>query len=125
MSTSSKVEIASRAPEPTVDRIEELAGRILRGDILLPKFQRDFVWESRQILDLLDSIVNNYPIGSVLLWRTNSKLRSERNIADLEIAPTAVKANLISAAAFEAAKRDDYEMFLLERANTINNRVST
>src|SRR4029077_13135773 len=73
---------------PTVDRIEELAGRILRGDILLPKFQRDFVWEKPQILDLLDSIVNNYPIGSVLLWRTHAKLRSERNIADLQIAPT-------------------------------------
>ena len=35
----------SRAPEPTVDRIEELAARILKGDILLPKFQREFVWE--------------------------------------------------------------------------------
>jgi hypothetical protein len=88
MSTAPKIIVASRAPEPTVDRIEELAGRILRGDILLPKFQRDFVWDKPQILDLLDSIVNNYPIGSVLLWRTHAKLRSERNIADLEIAPT-------------------------------------
>jgi hypothetical protein len=78
----------SRAPEPTVDRIEELAGRILRGDILLPKFQRDFVWEKHQIIDLLDSIANNYPIGSVLLWRSREHLRSERNIADLEIAQT-------------------------------------
>ena len=47
---------ASRAPEPSVDRIEELAGRILRGDILLPKFQREFVWERHQIIDLLDSV---------------------------------------------------------------------
>jgi hypothetical protein len=80
--------LPSRAPEPTVDRIEELAGRILRGDILLPKFQRDFVWEKHQILDLLDSIANNYPIGSVLLWRSRELLKSERNIADLEIAKT-------------------------------------
>jgi hypothetical protein len=80
--------VLSRAPEPTVDRIEELAGRILRGDILLPKFQRDFVWEKHQIIDLLDSIANNYPIGSVLLWRSREVLRSERSIADLEIAPT-------------------------------------
>jgi hypothetical protein len=78
----------SRAPEPSVDRIEELAGRILRGDILLPKFQRDFVWEKHQIIDLLDSIANNYPIGSVLLWRSREHLKSERNIADLEIAQT-------------------------------------
>jgi len=79
---------ASRAPEPSVDRIEELANRILKGDILLPKFQRDFVWDKPQILDLLDSIASNYPIGSVLLWRSRETLRSERNVADLEIAPT-------------------------------------
>jgi hypothetical protein len=78
----------SRAPEPSVDRIEELANRILKGDILLPKFQRDFVWDKPQIVDLLDSIANNYPIGSVLLWRSKAQLRSERNIADLDIAPT-------------------------------------
>ncbi|WP_410708359.1 DUF262 domain-containing protein [Bradyrhizobium sp. BWA-3-5] len=65
-----------------------MAGRILRGDILLPKFQRDFVWEKHQIIDLLDSIANNCPIGSVLLWRSRELLRSERSIADLEIAPT-------------------------------------
>lgn len=81
-------QVPSRAPDPSVDRIEELAGRILRGDILLPKFQRDFVWEKHQIIDLLDSIASNYPIGSVLLWRSREHLRSERNIADLEIAPT-------------------------------------
>jgi hypothetical protein len=82
------IAVPSRAPDPSVDRIEELAGRILRGDILLPKFQRDFVWEKRQIIDLLDSIANNYPIGSVLLWRSREHLRSERSIADLEIAPS-------------------------------------
>lgn len=86
--TTAAIPVASRAPDPSVDRIEELAGRILRGDILLPKFQRDFVWEKHQIVDLLDSIANNYPIGSVLLWRSREHLRSERNIADLEIAPT-------------------------------------
>lgn len=85
---SSLASATSRAPEPTVDRIEELASRILKGDILLPKFQRDFVWEKPQILDLLDSIASNYPVGSVLLWRSREKLRSERNIADLQIAPT-------------------------------------
>jgi hypothetical protein len=80
--------IKQRAPEPTVDRLEELASRILKGDILLQKFQRDFVWEKHQVIDLLDSISNNYPVGSVLLWRSREKLRSERNIADLTIADT-------------------------------------
>ena len=71
-----------------MDRIEELATRILKGDILLPKFQRDFVWERSKIIDLLDSIAKNYPVGSILLWRSHEMLRSERNIADLEIEET-------------------------------------
>jgi len=74
-----------RDPQPTVDRIDELARRILSGDILLPKFQRSFVWERGQILDLLDSIARNFPIGSVLLWQSRQDLRSERRIAELEI----------------------------------------
>ena len=36
-------ELAARAakdPQPSIDRIDQLANRVLRGDILLPKFQR-------------------------------------------------------------------------------------
>src|SRR5207248_2076086 len=72
-------------PQPTVDRIDELSRRIVSGDILLPKFQRDFVWERPQILMLLDSIARGYPIGSILLWQSRQELRSENRIADLEI----------------------------------------
>jgi hypothetical protein len=72
-------------PQPSVDRIDELARRILGGDILLPKFQRNFVWQKKQILRLLDSVNRGYPIGSVLLWQSRQELRSENCIADLEI----------------------------------------
>ncbi len=72
-------------PQPSVDRLEELAKRVIVGDILLPKFQRDFVWKRNQTLELLDSIVSNYPIGSLLLWQSRQELRSETKIADLEI----------------------------------------
>ncbi len=75
-----------RDPQPSVDRIEELAVRILKGDILLPKFQRRFVWDSAQILALLDSVSRGFPIGSVLLWQSRQELRSENRIADLAIA---------------------------------------
>lgn len=72
-------------PQPSVDRIDELARRILAGDILLPKFQRSFVWEGHQILALLDSVGRGYPIGSVLLWQSRQELRSENRIGDLQI----------------------------------------
>ena len=78
--------LEKKAPKPEVERVEELAQRILSADILLPKFQRDFVWSKDQVLDLWDSIANDFPIGSVLLWRSREELRSEKNIADLKIA---------------------------------------
>src|SRR3954469_14754812 len=72
-------------PQPSIDRINSLAKRILDADILLPKFQRNFVWERPQIISLLDSVGRGYPIGSVLLWQSRQELRSENRIADLEI----------------------------------------
>lgn len=72
-------------PQPSVDRIDELARRILSGDILLPKFQRDLVWNEDQILTLLGSVAKGYPIGNILLWQSRKELRSENRIADLDI----------------------------------------
>ncbi|WP_194822492.1 DUF262 domain-containing protein [Micromonospora sp. S-DT3-3-22] len=77
-----------RHPQPEVPRLANLADRILHGDILLPKFQRAFVWNRRQVLELLDSVVKNYPIGSILLWQTNlGELASERTVAGLSVRP--------------------------------------
>jgi Protein of unknown function DUF262 len=83
-STQTQPEVPPRDPQPSVDRIDELARRILTGDILLPKFQRSFVWDKKQIRDLLDSILKNYPIGSVLLWQSRQELISESTIAGLK-----------------------------------------
>ncbi|MBN9493098.1 DUF262 domain-containing protein, partial [bacterium] len=83
--TSGPTAPVPKEPTPSVDRIDVLAGRILTGDILLPKFQRSFVWESPKILALLDSVARGYPIGSVLLWQSREELRSENRIGGLEI----------------------------------------
>ncbi|MEU6014495.1 DUF262 domain-containing protein [Streptomyces sp. NPDC047515] len=76
-----------RAPEPTIAPITSLASRVLNGDIVLPKFQRAFVWTPQQILYLLDSVRRNYPIGSLLMWRTTAKLASGHEIAGLDTVP--------------------------------------
>lgn len=72
-------------PKPEILRIEELVIKVKTGDIKLPKFQRPFVWKREDILRLLDSIYNGYPIGSILLWLTKQRLASERSIGDFEI----------------------------------------
>ncbi|HEY1743867.1 MAG TPA: DUF262 domain-containing protein, partial [Granulicella sp.] len=47
---------------------QDLSADIRRGQIKIPQFQRKFVWKEEQAFELLDSIKNNYPIGSLLIW---------------------------------------------------------
>lgn len=63
----------------------ELIQGIRSGEMKVPRFQRKFVWSNKQALDLLDSIAHNYPIGSLLLWKTRNKLRAERIIGDFKL----------------------------------------
>lgn len=51
---------------------QETVGRLIEsaasGEFDIPEFQREFVWSKNQVADLLDSLVNGYPIGSILIW---------------------------------------------------------
>lgn len=73
----------AKAPEltPNAEKLDRLIKRIDSGDVRIPAFQRGYVWKQDQILDLLDSVVSNYPVGSVLLWHTDARLKHTRNIA--------------------------------------------
>src|ERR1051326_3169532 len=71
-----------------VELISTLIAGISKGEIKVPKFQRNFVWKDTQALDLLDSVANNYPVGSLLLWRTKEKLLAERNFGEFSLPAT-------------------------------------
>jgi len=66
-------------------KIGRLLNQIESGEIKIPPLQRPFVWNVNQIIELLESIYNDYPIGSILLWETNSPLPSARNVAGFKI----------------------------------------
>lgn len=38
-----------------------------RGQVVLPDFQRDFVWKPPDVIKLISSLLNRYPIGGLLL----------------------------------------------------------
>ncbi|OMF12827.1 hypothetical protein BK131_16400 [Paenibacillus amylolyticus] len=65
--------------------IDRLRNKIIEGEIKIPPFQRVFVWKKEQITDLMDSIYNDYPIGSVLLWEVNENLPALRNIGGYKL----------------------------------------
>jgi hypothetical protein len=79
--------IASRL-EPSTPTLQDLVSRIDEGEIKVPAFQRKFVWTLTQALELLDSLASNYPVGSLLLWRTPEKLVTERNIGNFRLPDT-------------------------------------
>jgi hypothetical protein len=79
---------ASSRISTEIELISTLISGINKGEIKIPKFQRAFVWKDNQAIDLLDSIANNYPVGSLLLWRTKERLLAERNIGEFSLPAT-------------------------------------
>jgi len=55
--------------EPGSKNISTLINSIRQGSIQVPPFQRDFVWDRKNIINLFDSIRKGYPIGTLFLWR--------------------------------------------------------
>ncbi len=50
------------------------------GGFWLPNIQRPFVWDEEQICRLFDSILREYPISTLLVWKTTSGLRRRKFI---------------------------------------------
>ena len=65
--------------------ISKVVDRISSGDIRIPAFQRDFVWEPDQVAFLLDSIYKEFPIGTIILWKTDKRLTTEKNLGYFEL----------------------------------------
>ncbi len=51
--------------------LKEVIADVGRRRIVLPQFQRDFVWPPSAVIKLLLSLFNGYPIGSLLLMENN------------------------------------------------------
>lgn len=55
--------------------LQEIVKNISKDGYLIPKFQRDFVWNTKDIVDLGDSIIRGYPISSLLIMPENGTLK--------------------------------------------------
>ncbi|MBI9067147.1 MAG: DUF262 domain-containing protein [Salinivirgaceae bacterium] len=48
--------------------LKKLLAELESGNIKIPKFQRNYIWEKTKVVKLLNSIYNQYPIGSFFFW---------------------------------------------------------
>lgn len=75
-------------PKPGTLLYSNLIANIDQGQIKIPQFQRKFVWSIEETASLIDSIIKGFPIGTFIIWKTQERLRSIRNIGDLELPET-------------------------------------
>jgi hypothetical protein len=54
--------------EPEKKEIAEIVKLVKDGQMAIPMFQREFVWGRGDIVDLFESILRGYYVGSILLW---------------------------------------------------------
>lgn len=61
--------------------LKDLLRQIHKGEAVLPDFQRDFVWDPYMTMELIISIAENYPAGSLLRIRNTQNLFAYREFA--------------------------------------------
>ncbi|MEJ8850195.1 DUF262 domain-containing protein [Variovorax rhizosphaerae] len=85
--------LTALASENLNPSLRSLLEDVQRGHIRVPRFQRPFVWTDSQRLELLRSVRDNMPIGSLLVWRTiKFKLASFATVGPQVIPPIAPNA---------------------------------
>ena len=65
-------------------QISKLLDQVEANAIVLPEFQREFVWKDSQAKELMDSLVHEYPIGGLLVWSTNNPPEIKNDAIDEE-----------------------------------------
>ena len=52
------------------ESINVLLNKIGKGELILPSLQREFVWKQKDICKLFDSLMQGYPINTMMFWET-------------------------------------------------------
>ena len=73
-------------PEADTETVEDLVGRVMRGTVRIPSFQRGLRWEAADVKSLFESIYRGYPIGSLLLRKGAAEAKA------IEIGPLRINA---------------------------------
>ena len=69
-------------PEPRLEnsviKVRQLMEDYRSGRIVIPEFQREYVWRKSRAPKLIDSLYRGYPVSSLLLWVTTETARPRR-----------------------------------------------
>ncbi len=70
------------ATEPRLEhqtfKVKQLVEDYRTGRIVIPEFQREYVWRPSKAPRLIDSLYRGFPISSFLLWQSTEETRARR-----------------------------------------------
>src|SRR5271166_5704289 len=59
-------------------KVKQLVADYRAGHIVIPEFQREYVWKKSKASKLIDSLYRGFPISSLLLWQSTEVTRARR-----------------------------------------------
>ena len=51
-------------------KISQILDKIDENQLFVPAFQREYVWKREDAKQLIDSLIKEYPTGTMLTWET-------------------------------------------------------
>lgn len=57
-------------------RVKEIIDDFRAGRLVIPEFQRAYVWKKNRAPKLLDSLYRKYPVSTLLVWHSDEEVRS-------------------------------------------------
>src|SRR5947207_772991 len=81
--------------QPLKTDLDYLLKGIHHGEIVLPEFQRDFVWLPGQTVELLKSVCRSYPAGTLLFLGYKSGILATRLIAEVPSPPNSIPKRIV------------------------------
>ena len=53
-------------------KINQILNKIDESQLFVPAFQREYVWKRKDAKNLINSLIKDYPTGTMLTWETNA-----------------------------------------------------
>ncbi len=64
--------------QPHTVKVKQLVTDYRSGKIVIPEFQREYVWKRSRAPQLIDSLYRGFPISSLLIWQSSQETRPRR-----------------------------------------------
>ena len=69
-------------PDPRLEivqkKVRELVDDYRAGRVVIPEFQREYVWKRSRAPHLIDSLYQQFPISTLLFWNSDEEARARR-----------------------------------------------